>query len=109
MSAAGPILRLFEVRVREGYDKELLGKFASTSAAVVRDEPGNLGYFLRKVVLSDDGVVVFASLWADLNAIQERFGENWQSPYLPPGYERLIDECSVRHIDVSSGWHFRRE
>jgi hypothetical protein len=53
--------------------------------------------------------VVFASIWKDLDAVKERFGEDWQVSFLPAGYEDLIDECSVRHIDLSAGWHVQMD
>ena len=49
--------------------------------------------------------VIFASLWESLEAIQTRFGADWQVSFLPEGYEDMIAECSVRHIDLSGGWH----
>lgn len=101
----GPIMRLFEVRTKEGCAEALLRNFATTSADVVQNEPGNEGYFFGRSVSGDGNVVVFASMWKDLDAIKDRFGEDWQQSYLPPGYEDLIEECSVRHFDLSSGWH----
>ena len=105
MTTEGPVLRWFEVRTKEGCAKELIGKFATTSSAVVRDEPGNVGYFYGRIIENDDNVVVFASMWRDMRAVKDRFGDEWQSSYLPSGYESLIEECSVRHFDLSSGWH----
>ena len=105
MTIDGPVLRLFEVRTKEGCVDELIQKFATTSAQVVRDEPGNVGYFYGRIVESDDNSVIFASMWQDMDAVKDRFGGDWQSSYLPPGYEDLIDECTVRHFDLSSGWH----
>lgn len=101
----GPILRLFQVRTKTGRARELLEKFATTSAEVVRGEPGNEGNFFGQGVASDDHYVVFASIWADLDAVKTRFGADWQRSFLPPGYEALIDECSVRHVDLTSGWN----
>ena len=103
----GPIMRLFEVRTKDGCVEELLQKFATTSADVVQNEPGNKGYFFGRGVPGDGNVVVFASMWKDLDAIKDRFGEDWQQSYLPPGYEHLIEECSVRHFDLAAGWHVR--
>ena len=103
----GPVIRLFEVQVKPGRAKELLRQFATTSADVVRHEPGNEGYFFGRGVATDEDVVVFASVWKDLDAVKERFGENWQRSYLPPGYDDMIDACSVRHIDVGAGWHVK--
>ncbi len=105
MTTDGPVLRLFEVQTKEGRANELMRNFATTSAGVVRDEPGSMGYFFGRVIEKDCNTLVFASLWKDMNAIRDRFGDDWQNSYLPPGYEDLIVECSVRHVDLSSGWH----
>ena len=104
-SEQGPILRLFQVRARPGCVEELMQKFATTSADVVREVPGNEGYFFGRGVEIDGEFLVFASFWRDLDAVKERFGGEWQSSYLPPGYDPLIEECSIRHLDLSSGWH----
>ncbi len=103
----GPIMRLFEVTVKPGRTEELLTKFASTSADVVQNEPGNTGYFFGHEVDTDAERVIFASLWEDLDAVKTRFGDDWQVSFLPPGYEEMIETCSVRHIDLSAGWHVR--
>lgn len=102
---SGPVLRLFDVKVKPGRAAELLANFASTSAEVVRDQPGNQGYFFGQDYTREGDQVVFASLWSDLQAVRDRFGEDWQSSFLPAGYEDMIAECSIRHIDLSAGWH----
>ena len=107
MATDGPVLRSFEVRAKEGCASELIQKFATTSANVVRNELGNVGYFYSRVVENEGNVVIFASIWKNMEAVKDRFGIDWQSSYLPSGYENLIDECSVRHFDLSSGWHVK--
>jgi quinol monooxygenase YgiN len=102
---SGPVLRLFQVRAKPGCAKDLIEKFAVTSAEVVRGEPGNLGYFFGRGMQVDEDHVVFASLWQDLEAVKARFGDAWQASFLPPGYEDLIETCSVHHIDLQDGWH----
>ncbi len=99
------IMRLFHVRAKHGCVAELIEKFASTSADVVQREPGNRGYYFGAGIEADEDVVVFASFWEDLDAIKARFGEDWQVSYLPDGYENLIDDYWVEHIDVGAGWH----
>lgn len=103
----GPIMRLFEAVAKAGCGDELASKFATTSAGVVADEPGNQGYFFGRSVAQKDDVLVFASMWRDLDAVKERFGADWQNSYLPEGYEDLIESHSVRHIDLTAGWHVR--
>jgi quinol monooxygenase YgiN len=66
----GPVLRLFEVKVREGHAEKLLQKFSTTSADVVCNEAGNCGYFFGRGIFTDAGQLVFASLWKDLDAIK---------------------------------------
>ena len=98
------IMRLFHVRAKPGCAEQLLQNFATTSANVVRHEAGNKGYYFGGGIAKDKNVVVFASFWKDLDAIKARFGEDWQVSYLPEGYEDLIDEYWLEHIDVGSGW-----
>lgn len=102
---SGPILRVFQVRSKPGRAAELIAKFGDTSAKVVQGHPGNLGYFFGHGVGTDDDYVVFTSVWRDLDAVKVRFGETWQDSFLPPGYEELIEECSVRHVNVGKRWH----
>ncbi|WGH78603.1 antibiotic biosynthesis monooxygenase family protein [Jannaschia ovalis] len=102
--ADGPVLRLFEVKVRDGHAETLLQKLSTTSAEVVRNEAGNCGYFFGRDIFTDDGKLVFASLWKDLDAIKQRFGEDWQASFLPEGYEDIIEEHAIRHIDLGGGW-----
>ena len=102
---SGPILRLFQVNTKPGCAAELTAKFGVTSAEVVQGHPGNQGYFFGHGDGSDEDYVVFTSVWRDLDAVKARFGDAWRQSFLPPGYEDLIEECSVRHIDVGAGWH----
>lgn len=74
-SEAGTIMRSFEARAKPGCAEALLRKFATTSAEVVQGEPGNEEYFFGHGVQRDEGVVVFASMWRDLDSVKARFGE----------------------------------
>ncbi len=103
----GPVMRLFEVQVKPGATADLLEKFASTSANVVQHESGNQGYFFGSGVEADDGLVVFASFWENMDAVKARFGPDWPRSFLPEGYEDLIESCRVRHIQIGAEWHVR--
>ena len=105
MLTQGPLLRVFEVKTKPGCVDQLLENFATTSADVVRDKPGNKGYFFGRCVQGGEDVVVFVSVWQDLDAVKAHFGAEWESSYLPKGYENLIDKCSIRHFDLNEGWH----
>ena len=103
--STGPILRVFEARAKEGRVEELARKLATTSVGVVLHEPGNEGYFFGRGLAGDREVVLFVSVWKDLDAVKKRFGTEWESSFLPPGYSDLIADCSVRHYDLAGGWH----
>ena len=105
MAKGGPVLRIFEVQVKDGCAADLLENFATTSADVVKGHPGHQGYFFGQCVQGDENMVMFVSVWDDLEAVKHRFGDDWQVSYLPEGYEDLIETCSIRHVDVSAGWH----
>ena len=105
MDSDGPILRIFEAHAKPGCADKLLENFATTSADVVRSEPGHRGYFFGRCVQGGENTVMFVSVWKDLAAVKERFGHDWQNSYMPEGYADLIEECSVRHFDMSKGLH----
>ncbi|MEM9331676.1 MAG: antibiotic biosynthesis monooxygenase family protein [Pseudomonadota bacterium] len=105
MSTKTTILRIFEVKTKPGCAERLLANFETTSAEVVQNEPGNRGYFFGKSIEGDEDVVMFVSVWKDLEAVKARFGEDWQTSFMPNGYEALIDRCSIRHLHVGSDWH----
>ena len=50
MTTAGPLLRVFEVRAKDGCVETLLENFATTSAEVVDGKSGNKGYFFGRCV-----------------------------------------------------------
>ena len=105
MERAGPLLRIFEVRARPGCASRLLENFDTTSAGVVRGKPGNQGYYFGRCVQGGEDTVMFVSVWDDLDAVKAHFGDDWQNSHMPAGYEDLIEECSVRHFDMTAGWH----
>jgi quinol monooxygenase YgiN len=100
----GPILRLFQVKIKDGDAETLLAKFSTTSADVVRNEPGNVGYAFGRGVAVDEDRLIFASFWEDMDAVKKRFGDAWQESFLPDGYEEMIEEHSLQHIDLTDGW-----
>lgn len=100
----GSILRVFGARAKQGCADALVKKFATTSADVVRNQPGNQGYFFGKSLSDEGDVFVFISVWKDLASIRSRFGEEWESSYLPPGYAELIEECSIEHVALGRDW-----
>lgn len=105
MESAGRVLRIFEVMTKPGCAPELLKNFATTSAAVVHGKPGNTGYFFGQGIDTGENSVMFVSSWESLDAIKAHFGESWRKSYMPPGYSDLIETCSVRHFDMTCGWH----
>jgi hypothetical protein len=101
----GSILRVFEARAKPGYADSLAKKFATTSVDVVKNQPGNQGHFFGKSVSGEGDGFVFVSVWRDLNSVKARFGDDWQSSFLPPGYSELIEECSIKHFALRTDWH----
>jgi hypothetical protein len=102
---SGSILRVFEARAKRGCADSLAKKFATTSVDVVGNQPGNQGHFFGKSVSDEDDVFLFVSVWRDLNAVKTRFGDDWESSFLPPRYSELIEECSVKHFALRTDWH----
>ena len=94
------VLRVFDVRAKPGQVSALREKLASTSIDVVRGEPGNVGHYFGRLHSAAGDELVFISIWESLDAVKARFGDSWEESFLPPGYEALIEDCSIRHYVV---------
>ena len=94
------LLRVFDVRAKPGQVSALREKLASTSIDVVRGEAGNVGHYFGRLHSSSNDALVFISIWSSLDAVKARFGDSWEESFLPPGYEALIEDCSIRHYVV---------
>ena len=96
-----PIIRVFRGRARQGCERALADKLATSSVEVVQGQPGFLGYLVAGPASEGQHEFIFASIWADSDAVKARFGEQWRVSMLPPGYAELIEECSVDHYHLT--------
>jgi quinol monooxygenase YgiN len=96
-----PIIRVFRARAKRGSERALADKLATSSVEVVRGQPGFLGYLVAGPATKRQHEFIFASIWADADAVKASFGEQWRVSLLPPGYAELIEECSVEHYHLT--------
>ena len=97
-----PIIRVFRARAKRGCERALADKLATSSVEVVQGQPGFLGYLVAGPASKGRHEFIFASIWADSDAVKARFAEQWRVSMLPPGYAELIEECSVGHYHLTS-------
>ena len=96
-----PIIRIFRARAKQGCERALADRLATSSVEVVQGQPGFLGYLVAGPARERQHEFVFASIWTDADAVKARFGEQWRVSLLPPGYAELIEECSVDHYHLT--------
>src|SRR5215467_995926 len=96
-----PIIRVFRARAKRGCERALADKLATSSVEVVQGQPGFLGYLVAGPASEGQHEFIFASVWADADAVKVRFGEQWRVSLLPQGYADLIEECSVDHYHLT--------
>ena len=97
-----PIIRVFRARAKRGCERALTNKLATSSVEVVQGQPGFLGYLIAGPASEGQHEFIFASIWADADAVKARFGEQWRVSLLPPGYADLIETCSVDHYHLTA-------
>jgi quinol monooxygenase YgiN len=100
-NSSRPIARVFRATAAPGCRDELLGRFQSSSAALVNSKAGCLRYRILEPVDASAPEVVFESIWRDLDTVKLAFGDAWQESYLPEGYAALMTTYSVHHFFVS--------
>jgi quinol monooxygenase YgiN len=96
-----PIIRVFRARARPGCKRALADKLATSSVQVVQGQPGFLGYLVAGPANESQHEFIFASIWADADALKARFGPDWRDSLLPPGYAEVIEMCSVEHYHLT--------
>lgn len=96
-----PILRIFKARAKSGCEGALAEKLATTSAQLVRDRPGLVGFLASRPANDAERDFVFATIWRDADALKAFFGQGWCVSLLPPGYSDLIEVCSVEHYHLT--------
>ena len=100
-NSSRPVARVFRATAAPGCRDELLRKFHSSSAALVNGKMGCLRYRILEPVDASAPEVVFESVWRDLDAVKEAFGDAWRQSHLPEGYSALMTAHSVHHFLVS--------
>jgi len=100
-TSSRPIARVFRATAAPGCRDELLRRFHSSSADLVNSKAGCLGYRILDPVDASAPEVVFESIWQDLDAVKEAFGDAWRESYLPASYAALMTAYSVQHFFVS--------
>ncbi len=104
-----PLLRLFKARAKSGCEAALAKKIATTSAQLVRNQPGMLSFLAAGPTNDVDRDFVFVTIWRDADALKALFGQDWRVSLLPPGYSELIEECSVDHYHLTEQfWALRK-
>ena len=81
-NSSRPIARIFRATAAPGCRDELLQRFHSSSAALVKSKVGCLKYRILELVDASALEVVFESIWPDLDTIKVAFGEAWQRSHL---------------------------
>ena len=96
-----PMVRVFRARARQGCERALADKLATSSVEVVQGQPGFLGHLVAGPASEHQREFIFASIWANADAVKARFGGQWRASLLPPGYAELIEACSVDHYHLT--------
>ena len=64
------ILRIFDVRAKEGKVDLLKQKLSDTSVSVVKGKPGNIGYFFGENLSTNENDLVFISIWNNYGSVK---------------------------------------
>jgi heme-degrading monooxygenase HmoA len=96
-----PILRIFKARAKLGCEGALAENLATTSAQLVRNQPGLLEFLAAGPTNDTHRDFVFATIWRDGEALKAFFGQEWHDSLLPSGYSELIEACSVEHYHLT--------
>ena len=79
-----PIIRVFRAHARQGCNRALADKLATSSVQVVQGQPGFLGYLVAGPANESQHEFIFASIWTDADALKARLDRNGATHCCPP-------------------------
>lgn len=94
------IMRIFQVRVREGKEDEFARFFHGTAIPLMRATDGCERVLPGAARAKSPREFAFVMVWRDLDALKAFVGEDYDSPHIDPAEAELVESRSIRHYNL---------
>ena len=94
------IVRIFQVLVREGKEKEFGEFFHDTAIPLMRNTEGIVQVLPGAPREDSPREFSFVMIWKDLASLKAFVGEDYQSPHIDPAEAALVESRTIKHYNL---------
>ncbi len=94
------IMRIFQVLVREGKEKDFAEFFHNTAIPLMKQTPGIVQVLPGAPRADSPREFSFVMVWKDLTSLKAFVGEDYQSPHIDPAEAELVEARTIKHYEL---------
>lgn len=94
------IMRIFQVLVRKGKEKEFGEFFHNTAIPLMKGTEGIVQVLPGASRTDSPREFSFVMVWKDLESLKAFVGEDYQSPHIDPAEAKLVEARVIKHYEL---------
>lgn len=94
------IMRIFQVRVRDGKEEEFAEFFYKTAIPMMKGTEGIVQILPGAPHGDSPRDFSFVMVWKDLASLKAFVGEDYNSPHIDPAEAELVENRLIKHYDL---------
>lgn len=94
------IMRIFQVVVRPGKEKEFSAFFHDAAIPLMKGTEGIVEVLPGAPRSDSPRDFSFVMVWKDLESLKAFVGEDYQSPHIDPAEAELVESRTIKHYDL---------
>lgn len=95
------IVRVFQVTVHDGKEKEFEKFFRETAVPLMEDQPGLVSVTAGVPHRETPNEFCMVMVWKDLDALKAFTGAGWRDAHIHPDEAHLVRARSVHHYELA--------
>lgn len=93
------IMRIFQVVVKPGKEKEFSNFFHQTAIPLMRRTEGIVQVLPGRARAESPREFSFVMVWKDLKSLKDFVGDDYESPHIDPSEAELVESRTIKHYD----------
>lgn len=94
------IIRIFQVVVRSGKEKDFSKFFHETAIPLMKGTEGIISVLPGAPRKDSPREFSFVMVWRDLESLKAFAGEEYHSPHIDPAEAELVESRSIKHYEL---------
>ncbi|MEX0306330.1 MAG: antibiotic biosynthesis monooxygenase [Ruegeria sp.] len=94
------IMRIFQVQIREGKEKEFAEFFHKTAIPMMKGTEGIIQVLPGAPHDNSPREFSFVMVWRDLASLKAFVGDDYNSPHIDPAEAELVESRTIKHYEL---------